>query len=47
MRRYDWNAAPARQEAPPGEFWRGMVFGAVIEAALVLAAVWALWGIFR
>jgi hypothetical protein len=44
---YDWNPPPAPQQAPGRAFWRGMMFGALIEAVLVLAAVWALWGIFR
>jgi hypothetical protein len=44
---YNWDAPPARQDAPQAAFWRGAVFGALIEAVLILAAAWALWGIFR
>jgi hypothetical protein len=43
---YDWDAPPAGQDASGRAFWRGAVFGALIEAVLILAAVWALWGVF-
>lgn len=46
MSRYDWNPLPARQDAAGAAFALGLVYGAVIEAVLILAAVWALWGVF-
>jgi F0F1-type ATP synthase membrane subunit c/vacuolar-type H+-ATPase subunit K len=42
---YDWDPVPGVQEAPGRAFWRGMVFGALIEAVLILGLLWALWGI--